>query len=77
MFEKAQKVIAEQMGYGTEKVEEETHLTLDLGADSLDHVEIAMELEEVFDINISDEVAEKIETFGQLVDAVLRIKEEG
>lgn len=60
-------IVAEQLGVDREKVTVETHFINDLGADSLDTVELVMELEEEFDINIPDEAAEKIETVGQAI----------
>lgn len=63
-------IVAEQLGVDKEKVTPETHFINDLGADSLDTVELVMELEEEFDINIPDEVAEKIETVGQAVSHI-------
>jgi acyl carrier protein len=47
----------------------------DLGADSLDTVELVMELEEEFDINIPDDVAEKIQTVGQAIDHIAKAVE--
>lgn len=60
-------IVAEQLGVDKEKVTPETHFINDLGADSLDTVELVMELEEEFDINIPDDSAEKIETVGQAI----------
>jgi acyl carrier protein len=60
-------IVAEQLGVDREKVTPETHFINDLGADSLDTVELVMELEEEFDINIPDDAAEKIETVGQAI----------
>jgi acyl carrier protein len=53
---------------GVQRVEREDHLIADLGADSLDAVELVMELEEVFSIEIPDEDCEKMKTVGQIVD---------
>ena len=63
-------IVAEQLGVDKEKVNPETHFINDLGADSLDTVELVMELEEEFDINIPDEAAEKIETVGQAIQFI-------
>ena len=48
----------------------------DLGADSLDTVELVMELEEEFDINIPDDIAEKIQTVGQAIDHIEKAVQE-
>ncbi len=60
-------IVAEQLGADKEKINTDTHFVNDLGADSLDTVELVMELEEEFDINIPDDAAEKIQTIGQAV----------
>ncbi|NIP85849.1 MAG: acyl carrier protein [Planctomycetales bacterium] len=60
-------IVAEQLGADKEKITADTHFVNDLGADSLDTVELVMELEEEFDINIPDEAAEKIQTIGEAV----------
>jgi len=60
-------IVAEQLGVDKEKVKLETSFVNDLGADSLDTVELVMELEEEFNINIPDDAAEKIETVGQAI----------
>ena len=73
MADVAQRVIdivAEQLGVDKEKVTPETSFVNDLGADSLDTVELVMELEEEFDINIPDDAAEKIQTVGQAIDFI-------
>ena len=63
-------IVAEQLGVDKEKVTPESSFVNDLGADSLDTVELVMELEEEFDINIPDDAAEKIQTVGQAVDYI-------
>ena len=65
--ERVSKIVAEQMGVDKAKVTPETSFVNDLGADSLDTVELVMELEDEFDISIPDEDAEKIQTVGQAV----------
>ena len=60
-------IVAEQLGVDKEKVTPETSFVNDLGADSLDTVELVMELEEEFDISIPDEAAEKIQKVGEAV----------
>ena len=63
-------IVAEQLGVDKEKVKPETSFVNDLGADSLDTVELVMELEEEFNVNIPDDAAEKIETVGQAIDFI-------
>lgn len=70
--EKVKGIIVEQLGVAAEDVTEGASFIEDLGADSLDIVELVMALEEEYDIEISDEDAEKILTVG---DAVNYIKE--
>ncbi len=68
--ERVVDIVAEQLGVDREKVSPETSFVNDLGADSLDTVELVMELEEEFDINIPDDAAEKIQTVGQAIDFI-------
>lgn len=63
-FEKIKKIIVERFGIDEEKVTKELTFKEDLGADSLDVVELVMELEDVFGTEISDEDAERIKTVG-------------
>ncbi len=63
-------IVAEQLGVDKEKITPETHFINDLGADSLDTVELVMELEEEFDISIPDDAAERIQTVGQAIDFI-------
>lgn len=63
-------IVSEQLGVDKEKVTPETSFVNDLGADSLDTVELVMELEEEFDITIPDDAAEKIQTVGQAVQYI-------
>lgn len=69
-FDKVKKIIVEQLGVDEDEVTPEASITDDLGADSLDQVELVMAFETEFNIDIPDEEAEKIKTVG---DAVKRI----
>ena len=60
-------IVEEQVGTDKEKRNTDTHFVKDLGADSLDTVELVKELEREFDINIPDDAAEKIQTIGEAV----------
>ena len=70
--ERVIEIVCEQMGASRDKITPETSFIQDLGADSLDTVELVMEFEDEFDLNIPDEDAEKIQTVG---DAINYIKE--
>ena len=70
VFERVKEVLTEQLGIDENEVTEEASFTEDLDADSLDLVELIMELEDQFQIKISDEDAQKIQTVGQAVDYV-------
>lgn len=74
IFSKVKDIVVEQLGVDEEEVTEQASFVDDLGADSLDIVELVMALEEEFDLEIPDEDAEKIATVG---DAVNYIKENG
>lgn len=63
-------VIAEQLGVDEGEVREDASFTDDLNADSLDLVELIMSLEEKFNMQISDEDAEKLTTVGEAVDYI-------
>jgi acyl carrier protein len=68
--ERVVDIVSEQLGVNKDQVSRETSFVNDLGADSLDTVELVMELEEEFDINIPDDAAEKIQTVGQAIDYI-------
>ncbi|HBV96490.1 MAG: acyl carrier protein [Peptococcaceae bacterium BICA1-7] len=69
-FEKVKAIISEQLGVDEADVTMESSFIEDLGADSLDIVELVMALEEEFDIVIPDEDAEKIRTVGEAVNYI-------
>ncbi|BAT52591.1 acyl carrier protein [Nostoc sp. NIES-3756] len=69
-FEKVKKIVVEQLSVEAEKVTPQANFANDLGADSLDTVELVMALEEEFDIEIPDEAAEKITTVQEAVDYI-------
>ena len=68
---KVKKVIADQLGLNEDEIKEEASFLNDLGADSLDIVEMVMTLEEEFNTEISDEEAEKIQTVQEAITYVL------
>ncbi|MDF0543835.1 acyl carrier protein [Sphingobium sp. H39-3-25] len=61
------ELVADQLGADRDKVVSDAHFIDDLGADSLDVVELVMAIEEEFDISISDPDAEKIQTVGEAI----------
>lgn len=70
IFEKVKKIVSEQLSVDPSEVTPQASFASDLGADSLDVVELVMALEESFDIEIPDEAAEKIETVQAAVDYI-------
>jgi acyl carrier protein len=68
--QRVKKIVAEQLGVNESEVKSESSFVNDLGADSLDTVELVMALEEEFETEIPDEEAEKITTVQQAVDYV-------
>ena len=71
VFKKVKAVVVEQLGVGEDEVSVEASYIEDLGADSLDTVELVMALEEEFSTEIADEEAEKLTTVGKTVDFIL------
>jgi acyl carrier protein len=70
MFEKVKEIIVEQLGVDADDVTMEASFIDDLGADSLDIVELIMALEEAFDLEIPDKEAEKITTVANAVEYI-------
>jgi len=68
--QKVKDIIVEQLGVDASEVKPEASFVNDLGADSLDTVELVMALEEAFDIEIPDEQAEKIQNVGQAIEYI-------
>ncbi len=64
------KIVAEQLGVNETEVKNESYFVDDLGADSLDTVELVMALEEEFECEIPDEQAEKLQTVQQAIDYI-------
>ena len=70
IFDRVKEIIVEQLGVAEDSVKEEASFIDDLGADSLDIVELIMALEEEFDIEIPDTDAEKVVTVGDVVEYI-------
>lgn len=70
VFEKVRSVVVEQLGVSEDEVTRDVSYIEDLGADSLDTVELVMALEEEFSTEIADEEAEKLTTIGKTVDYI-------
>ena len=70
VYKKVKAVVVEQLGVSEDEINEEASFTEDLGADSLDTVELVMALEEEFDIEISDDEAENISTVQSAIDYI-------
>lgn len=65
--EKVTEIIVEQLGVSADQVKPESNMIEDLGADSLDAVELVMAVEEEFDIEVPDEEAEKLASVGDII----------
>lgn len=71
LLQKIKVIVADKLSIGEDQVTEEASFIDDLGADSLDTVELVMALEDEFDLDIPDEDAEKMTTVGKAIDYVL------
>lgn len=74
MLDKVAKIVAEQLGVEESSITPESSIIDDLGADSLDIVELIMAFEQEFNIEIPDETAEKITTIGDVLDYINSVK---
>ena len=70
VFEKVKEIVARELKADPEKITMETHLIEDLGADSLDAVDLIMALEEEFGMEVDDETAQNAKTIGDLVRCI-------
>ena len=70
IFDKVQTIISEQLGVEKSQVTKDANFANDLGADSLDVVELVMAIEEAFNIEIPDDAAEKIQTIKDAIDFI-------
>jgi acyl carrier protein len=73
VLEVVKSIIAEHATSSAENIREEHHLENDLGCDSLDIVEIGMEIEEHFDISIPDEISQQSQNVGKIVNGVMQL----
>lgn len=74
MFEKIKAIIANELNIDESKITLESSLSEDLGADSLDAVELIMALEDEFGVTVSDDDAQSIRTVGDIVELVEKTK---
>jgi len=70
IFQKVKNIVTEKMGFKDEEIVLETHFIDDLNNDSLDSIKLIMEVEESFDILISDDQASALQTVGAVVDFI-------
>ena len=75
MFDKVRSIIIDQLSVEESEVTLDTNIRESLGADSLDLVDIAMTIEDEFDVEITDEAIESIKTVGELVDYLKEVTE--
>ncbi len=73
MFEKVKAILVEELGVDEDKVTKDAHIIDDLGADSLDVVEMIMALEDAFDITVNDDEAQKLRTVQDVVTYIEKV----
>jgi len=71
VLQKVKEIVADKLGVDLDEVTEDAALIDDLGADSLDLVDLVMEFEEAFNVKIEDEELEKIKTVGDIVEGIM------
>lgn len=74
--ERVRQIIVDKLGVEESEVTQDANLIDDLGADSLDTIELIMEFEKTFDVKISDDVTEEIRTVGDMINAIVQFKNE-
>lgn len=74
VFERIKELVEQEMNIPAESITLESRIAEDLGADSIDAIELIMGVEEEFDIEISDEVAMDIKSIGDLVEVINNLK---
>lgn len=74
IFERIKEMIVEELNVPAEKITMEARLAEDLGADSIDAVELIMNIEDEFEVQVSDEQAQSIKTVGDLVRYIQSVK---
>ncbi len=74
IFDKVKELVAEQLGVSQDIIKPESNILEDLGADSLDVIEMLMTLEEEYGITIPDEQISKVKTIGEIVDLIEKLK---
>lgn len=74
IFEKVKELVAEQLGISQDEIKLESNIVEDLGADSLDVIEMLMTLEEEYGISIPDDQIGQVKTIGQIVELIENLK---
>ncbi len=74
VFEKVKELVAEQLGISPDEIKKESNIVEDLGADSLDVIEMLMTLEEEYGITIPDDKINQVKTIGEIVELIESLK---